>query len=79
MGLAVAIITLVHLDLHQLCCILGRLMDVHLFILELRCLLHQILTTEGHSVFQLFLHLFKIHELALLLLVCLQIVELLNI
>jgi len=76
-----AIIALVHLNLHHLWILLRWSMQAIICKLVLvlhLCrsgLLHQILSSKGHTVFKLLLHLFEIYELARLL----HIIELSNI
>lgn len=83
-----AIVALIHLNLHhfwilmrwslQTVCKLVLLLHLHL-----GSLLHQILSSKGHSTLKLLLHLFEIHKLALLmrlvLLLLYHIIELSNI
>ena len=81
MALAVTIVALIHLNLHQFGGILSRGVEVvELFIvLELRRLLHQVLTSKCHPILKLLLHLLEIDKLTLLLLMSLNIIELLHI
>jgi len=78
-----AIIALAHLNLHHLRILLSWWM-LHtvkwVLLLHLCSLLHQVLSSKGHATLKLLLHLFKVHELAIiLLLLWMHVIELANV